>query len=437
MGLLIDWLIIIAVGFIAAIFVAAEFSVLKVRPSYLKGLISDGNRTAKVTLNLLEKLNDTLSTTQVAITFTGILMGAIGESTLSETIILLFAQFGVTLPENWLLSTASVIILTYLEVVLTELVPKSMAIDRPNKIALLITRPVSGFQKVAFPLVWFMNLSAAIVLKLLGYTVATESEDIFTQAEILGITREAVRGGTIDPDDATFISRGFDFNDRVAKDVMVDRTSASFISDQDDVATAYQHYLETGLTRFPVMVEQNRDQVRGYVYAYDLAKQNAVDATVSVQELIRPIARVPENMLINEIYRMMVRTKSPFALVTDEYGGTAGIITDEDINEELLGDIQDENDRDKDYVQKQADGSYRVNGKITLSDFEVAFKTRMPTFESSNAVTLSGYLLEKQPTITLHEQLVVEPFTLTVAEVGDNQHITWVNVLRTPEANDE
>ncbi|WP_257882969.1 transporter associated domain-containing protein [Loigolactobacillus coryniformis] len=185
------------------------------------------------------------------------------------------------------------------------------------------------------------------------------------------------------------------------------------------------------------MVEQNRDQVRGYVYAYDLAKQNAVDATVSVQELIRPIARVPENMLINEIYRMMVRTKSPFALVTDEYGGTAGIITDEDINEELLGDIQDENDRDKDYVQKQADGSYRVNGKITLSDFEVAFKTRMPTFESSNAVTLSGYLLEKQPTITLHEQLVVEPFTLTVAEVGDNQHITWVNVLRTPEANDE
>ncbi|MFD1317505.1 hemolysin family protein [Loigolactobacillus zhaoyuanensis] len=436
MSLLINWLIIIVVGFIAAIFVAAEFSVLKVRPSYLKELINNGNRTAKVAQGLLEKLNDTLSTTQVAITFTGILMGAIGESTLSETIVLLFAQFGVKLPENWILSTVSIIILTYLEVVLTELVPKSMAIDRPNKIVLLITRPVSGFQKIAFPLVWFMNLSAAAVLKVLGYTVATESEDIFTQAEILGITREAVRGGTIDSADATFISRGFDFNDRTAKDVMIDRTSAIFISNQDDVATAYQRYLETGLTRFPVMRNQNHDQVCGYLYAYDLAKQNAIDATVSVQTLIRPIAHVPEGMLINEIYRMMVRTKSPFALVTDEYGGTAGIITDEDINEELLGDIQDENDRDKDYVQAQDDGSYRVNGKITLSDFEVAFKVRIPALEESNAVTLSGYLLEQQPTIGLHEQLIVPPFSLTVAEIGDNQHITWITVSKATEKED-
>lgn len=368
MALLLNWIGIILVGLVAAIFVAAEFSVLKVRPTYLKELHKNGNQTAKITLQLLDKLNDTLSTTQVAITFTGILMGAIGESTLSETLVRLFALIGIHLPENWLLATVSIIILTYLEVVLTELVPKSMAIDQPNKIALLITRPVHGFQKIAFPLIWLMNWSAALVLKALGYTVATESEDILTQAEILG------------------------------------------------------------LTRFPVMKGQDRDRISGYVFAHDLAKQNAIAADTALQPLIRPIARVAENMPINNIYRQMVRTKSPFALVVDEYGGTSGIVTDEDINEELLGNIQDENEREQDYVQKQTDGSYQVNAKMTLNDFEIAFKTQIPAFKESNAVTLAGFLLEQEPTLEIGAKIQVAPFTFTIIKKNANQHITWLNV---------
>nr|SFZ88812.1 Magnesium and cobalt efflux protein CorC [Loigolactobacillus rennini] len=428
MALLLNWIGIILVGLVAAIFVAAEFSVLKVRPTYLKELHKNGNQTAKITLQLLDKLNDTLSTTQVAITFTGILMGAIGESTLSETLVRLFALIGIHLPENWLLATVSIIILTYLEVVLTELVPKSMAIDQPNKIALLITRPVHGFQKIAFPLIWLMNWSAALVLKALGYTVATESEDILTQAEILGLTRQAVQDGTLEPADATFVARSFAFNDRVARDVMVDRTSVSFISDQATVATAYQQYLKTGLTRFPVMKGQDRDRISGYVFAHDLAKQNAIAADTALQPLIRPIARVAENMPINNIYRQMVRTKSPFALVVDEYGGTSGIVTDEDINEELLGNIQDENEREQDYVQKQTDGSYQVNAKMTLNDFEIAFKTQIPAFKESNAVTLAGFLLEQEPTLEIGAKIQVAPFTFTIIKKNANQHITWLNV---------
>ncbi|KRN28961.1 hemolysinC family Mg(2+) Co(2+) transport protein [Lactobacillus selangorensis] len=421
MNLWINWICIIIVGFIAGVFVAAEFSVLKVRPSYLQELSDQGNKTARVTLHLLNKLNDTLSTTQVAITFTGIIMGAIGESTVSETIIRLFSLFHIELAENWLLSAVSVIILTYLEVVLTELVPKSIAIDQPNKTAMLITRPVQGFEKIAYPLVWFMSISAADVLKLLGFTVAQEGEEIYTQAEILGITKAAVKGGTLEPADAAFVSRGFSFNDQQAKDIMIDRTAVTFLDQSDTVQTAYHAYLKTGFTRFPVTEEHDKDRVTGYVYSYDLAKAVQNDNAQTLSELTRPLIKVAETLNIGSIYRRMRQENSPIALVVDEYGGTAGMITDEDITEEIMGDFEDENDPANRKVVHHQDGSDTVSGKITLHDFERLFKTPIPSFSESPSVTLSGYITEQQPHIQAGDTFTVGPFTLEAIRIKNHR----------------
>lgn len=344
-------LLVMVVTFIfAAFFVAAEFALVQSRPSALEEMIDngEGNRAKlKRALNMVHRLNEYLSTTQVGTSVCGIILGWIGEETVEFLLIDLMQLTHLQLPQGGLHAAGAVIgvlILTYLEVVITEIVPKNISIDIPIKVLMLIVTPLHYFHLAFYPFVWLLNTSANGLVRLMGMKPADEGNEAFSQAEILNLSKAAVTTGDMDQNDVTYMQRAFDLNDKTAHDIMVDRTSLVVINIEATVHEVIRDYLQEGYSRFPVVADGDKDKVLGYVYIYDLVKQAQVDDTVRVSKLLRAMITVPEATPIHNILQQMIKKQTPIVVVVDEYGGTSGIVTDKDIYEELFGTVKDEID---------------------------------------------------------------------------------------------
>lgn len=287
---------------------------------------------------MVKNLNEYLSTTQVGTTLVGVILGWVGQSTIEKGLTKLFGManlFGGK--TNAILgATVGVILLTYLEVVITEIVPKNVAIDMPVKCLMAIVNPLVMFHIIVYPFVWLLNHSADLFLKLMGLHTAGEEKEVYSQSEILRLSQKAVTGGSLDQDDLLYMERAFELNDKDAKDIMTDRTRVEVLDVKDNVKQALHMYLEEGYSRFPVVRDNDKDDVVGYVYSYDLVKQSIDDSDVPISRLIRAIITVPESMKIQDILKLLIKKHTPIVLVVDEYGGTSGIVTDKDIYEELL-----------------------------------------------------------------------------------------------------
>ena len=229
------------------------------------------------------------------------------------------------------------------------------------------------------------------------------------------------------------MQRAFDLNDKVAKDVMVDRTSLEVVDINSTVQEVINRYLQDGFTRFPVVAQNDKDKILGYVYIYDMIRQAQVDAQLPVSRLLRTIISVSEVTPIQELLQQMIKRQTPIVVVLDEYGGTSGIVTDKDIYEELFGTVKDEiDDVSAEDIIKNDDGTYRVSGKTTLYDFERFFKFRSKDFLESESVTVAGYLLENYQQIKQGTKVRIGPFELEVTKFKRN-FIEWVTVRRLPE----
>ncbi|KRL61971.1 amino acid H(+) symporter [Latilactobacillus fuchuensis DSM 14340 = JCM 11249] len=428
--------------FFAAFFVAAEFALVQTRPSALEDAINSGNGSPKklgLALKMTQNLNEYLSTTQVGVSVAGIILGWIGESTV-ETI--LVDLLGLThLVSNGSLhiigAIAGVLVLTYLEVVFTEIVPKNISIDIPMEMLMAVARPLHYCHLLFYPFVWLLNISATGVVKLIGFAPADEGGDVLSQAEIISLSKNAVTGGELDRNDLVYMQRAFDFNDRIAKDVMVDRTSLYVVDITDTVKDVLKDYLQQGFSRFPVVAENDKDKILGYVYAYDLVRQSQVDDSIRVSKLLRSIISVPEATPIHSLLNQMIKKQTPIVVVVDEYGGTSGIVTDKDIYEELFGTVKDEiDDVSDEYIIKEGDNHYRVSGKTTLYDFDRFFKTKIDTFEASDSVTVAGYVLENFDHLQQDKVIQVDQFDLKVAEFNRG-YIDWFEVTPRPVELDD
>ena len=252
--------------FLAAFFVAAEFALVQTRPSALEDAIHSGNGNPKklnLALKMTQNLNEYLSTTQVGVSVAGIILGWIGESTV-ETI--LVDLLGLThLISNGGLhiigAVAGVLVLTYLEVVFTEIVPKNISIDIPMQMLMAVAKPLHYCHIIFYPFVWLLNISATGVVKLIGFSPAEEGSDVLSQAEIISLSKNAVTGGELDRNDLVYMQRAFDFNDRIAKDVMVDRTSLYVVDITDTVKDVLKDYLQQGFSRFPVVAQNENHKI--------------------------------------------------------------------------------------------------------------------------------------------------------------------------------
>ena len=434
---IIDLITVLIVFYFAAFFVAAEFALVSVRKTALESRLENGQGSArklKMALQMVSNLNEYLSTTQVGVSLAGILLGWVGADGLAT----LFGHLlGLTHINHATVvavsSVLGVLLLTYLEVVLTEIVPKNISIDKPMKMMMFVVTPLHYFHVLFYPFVWLLNVSASTIVKWLGLPPAGEEEDALSQNEILNLSRNAVSGGTLEKNDYVYMQRAFDLNDKVAKDVMVDRTSLEVVDINSTVQEVINRYLQDGFTRFPVVAQNDKDKILGYVYIYDMIRQAQVDAQLPVSRLLRTIISVSEVTPIQELLQQMIKRQTPIVVVLDEYGGTSGIVTDKDIYEELFGTVKDEiDDVSAEDIIKNDDGTYRVSGKTTLYDFERFFKFRSKDFLESESVTVAGYLLENYQQIKQGTKVRIGPFELEVTKFKRN-FIEWVTVRRLPE----
>lgn len=426
---LTNLIIILVVFYFAAFFVAAEFAIVSVRKSALESALEAGEgnkRKLKLALNMVSNMNEYLSTTQVGVTTTGIILGWLGADTLATLLTDLLGFMPLNKTSIVAISAVlGVVILTYLEVVITEIVPKNISIDMPMKVMMFIVTPLHYFHVVFYPFVWLLNVSASGIVKLVGLKPAGEEEDVLSQNEILNISKNAVHGGAIDKDDFVYMQRAFDFNDKVAKDIMIDRTSLEVVDVTDTVRGVINKYLQKKFTRFPVVANNDKDKILGYVYIYDMIRQAQVDDSVRVSKVMRTIITVPEVTPIQKLLQSMVQKQTPIVVVLDEYGGTSGIVTDRDIYEELFGTVKDEaDDVSLEDIIDNGDGTYKVSGKTTLYDFERYFKFRDKDFQESESVTIAGYLLENYK-VKLGSVITIGQFDIKITEFNRN-YIEWL-----------
>lgn len=428
---LTNLIIILVVFYFAAFFVAAEFAIVSVRKSALESALEAGEgnkRKLKLALNMVSNMNEYLSTTQVGVTTTGIILGWLGADTLATLLTDLLGFMPLNKTSIVAISAVlGVVILSYLEVVITEIVPKNISIDMPMKVMMFIVTPLHYFHVVFYPFVWLLNVSASGIVKLVGLKPAGEEEDVLSQNEILNISKNAVHGGAIDKDDFVYMQRAFDFNDKVAKDIMIDRTSLEVVDVTDTVRGVINKYLQKKFTRFPVVANNDKDKILGYVYIYDMIRQAQVDDSVRVSKVMRTIITVPEVTPIQKLLQSMVQKQTPIVVVLDEYGGTSGIVTDRDIYEELFGTVKDEaDDVSLEDIIANGDGTYKVSGKTTLYDFERYFKFRDKDFQESESVTIAGYLLENYK-VKLGSVITIGQFDIKITEFNRN-YIEWLEV---------
>lgn len=424
----------------AAFFVAAEFALVQTRPSQLEDMLANGQGNKKRlqrALHMVHNLNEYLSTTQVGTTLVGVVLGWFSADTLSQIFVRLF---NLTPMSHSLVKSVSailgVILLTYLEVVVTEIVPKNIAIDMPVKMLMGIVTPLQWFHTLVYPFVWLLNTSSNGLLKMLGFEPADEENEVYSQSEIIKLSRNAVHGGSLDKYDLTYMERAFELNDKVAKDIMTDRTRLKVLNSTDTIKTALEMYLKDGYSRFPVVRDNDKDDVVGYVYAYDIVQQDQIDPNVSVTRIIRTIITVPESMPIQDILHLMIKKHTPIVLVVDEYGGTSGIVTDKDIYEELFGSVKDEiDDVSDDYIIKDKNGNIHVSGKTTLYDFERYFHTDLKAFQDSDIITIGGYMMEHYPNLKKDESVELEGYIFKLDSI-EQGFMRWF-IVKPVEKDDD
>lgn len=425
----------------ASFFVAAEFALVQTRTSQLEDMLANdqGNKKKlKKALHMSHNLNEYLSTTQVGTTLVGVILGWFSADTLAEIFVRLF---DLTSMSHSLVKSISailgVVLLTYLEVVVTEIVPKNIAIEKSVKMLLAIVYPLQLFHTLVYPFVWLLNTSSNALLHLLGYDPADEENEIYSQSEIIRLSQNAVHGGSLDKYDLTYMERAFELNDKVAKDIMTDRTRLNVLDSTNTISFALKEYLEEGYSRFPVVRDNDKDDVVGYVYAYDIIQQNEADGSVPVTRIIRTIITVPESMRIQEILHLMIQKHTPIVLVVDEYGGTSGIVTDKDIYEELFGTVKDEiDDVSDDYIIKDKQGLIHVSGKTTLYDFERYFHSQIKGFQDSDIITIGGYMMEHYPDLKKDESVEFEGFEFKLDNI-EQGFMRWFIVKALDQEKDD
>lgn len=419
--------IIVAILALAALFTLLEYSLIKVRPTELRTMKQ--TRKIKRALHMLDHLTEYLSTAQVGITLTSLILGWIGEGYITALIIKWHLL--PTAVANDLSSVIGILVFTFLHAVFTDLVPKNIAIDKPVNILLAIVHPIMFFHVVFFPLVWIFDRSAAAITRLLGFSIHPD-EDIYTQNEIVSLSQESEKAGELDRADVLFMERAFKMNDKVAGDIMVDRTQLTVIDVTETIDDAAHLYFEKKYTRFPVVANHDKDHILGYIFSYDIIRQNQINPEESIRAIVRRLPIAYENQPITDVLQIMIKKQVPMVIVQDEYGGTSGIVTDKDIYEELFGTIGEEIDHvQADMIEKtqpdsQGNPTFKVSGKMPLDDFMRYFKISIPQFEQTQVSTLTGFFLEQQYDLKVGQPIRVENFSFTPLDLEN----AYVNEFR-------
>ena len=364
-------LVVFLLVFGNAFFVAAEFSIVKMRSSRLDVLIAEGNRRASYAKKLADRLDVALSVTQLGITIVSLGLGWLGEPVVASLLHPAFSWFGV--PESAVETVSFAIaffLITSLHIVGGELIPKNVAIRKVESVALTVALPLLVFQRIMYPFVWLLNHVANWAEERMGFSVVTKEEDVaHTEEEIRVLMEESHRQGFIDKTELEFVDNVFDFADLSVREIMIPRTDMVCLDLEDSLEESIETAMEERLTRYPIC-DGGKDNVIGFLHIKDFLQTLYKKEAPDLRKLARHALVVPEVMAVSRLLQTMQQERSQLAIVVDEYGGTAGMVTIEDVIEEIVGDIQDEFDTDRPLVEKKGACLYSVDAKMLLEELE-------------------------------------------------------------------
>ncbi len=363
--------ILVVLGLVAgnAFFVIGEYAVVTARRGALAARAEAGSSGARVALRLMDDPVRVISTVQVGITALGILTGAVAEPLVRELI-------GDGVP-GWLGFALAFAIVTYLAVVLGELVPKALTLDRADALAALVARPVSAIATVLGPVVWLLQGSASALLRPFGVKDVVAGEGVRTADELRAIVDEAEGSGVIPRAQEELLHNVFDFADREARDVMVPAPEVVWMDAALSAPEALDRAVECPHGRYPVG-RGSLDALAGVVHVRDLVRAARGDEPRTVGDVVRAPLVIPETKDLGALLRDLREQRQQLAVVADEYGGTAGIVTIEDVLEEIVGEIEDEYDLPDSTLTWLDETTVEAAGSMTIDDFNEALGTALP-----------------------------------------------------------
>jgi putative hemolysin len=365
-----------------AFFVAAEYGLVTSRRTRILELEHAGNRRAKLVRRITSDPPRFIAAMQLGVTFASLAIGALGEQVLAHKFDTLMASI--------LAVILALLIITYFEVVIGELVPKGIALGHPERTALAVATPVLWFFVALRPLIWAMQRSTEIVLRGLGLEPPGADHEAHSEAELRMLLSSSAEQGEIEHEEQEMVYKVFDFADKNVADVMVPRPDVVAISIELPPAEALQAVLDSPYTRYPVYRE-SLDNVLGVLHVRDLieAMHDRGIAAVNVEELLRPASMVPETKDLAALLTEFRRTNQHLAVVIDEYGSVEGIVTLEDLLEEIVGEIEDEFDLPDEDVERVDDTTVRVDGTFPIDDFNERFDVELP---AEDYHTVAGFV---------------------------------------------
>ncbi|MGM8212003.1 hemolysin family protein [Virgibacillus sp. W0430] len=413
--------------FLTAFFVAAEFAIVKTRSTRIEHLLETGNKKAADVKKILNNLDGYLSACQLGITVTALGLGWLGEPTVGRLVHPLFEKINIGAAITPILSiTTAFFLITFLHVVVGELAPKTIAIQRAEAISLLLAKPLILFYKIMYPFIWLLNGSARLFIRLFGFRPVKEHEVAHSEEEVRLILSESYKSGEINQSEMMYVNNIFDFDDRLTKEIMIPRTEMVCFFVEDSWEENIEVVRKDQFTRYPV-ADGDKDHIIGLVNIKNILTEHFSKDEQSIRPFIRPIMYVTEATPIKQVLLKMQKERLHMAIVIDEYGGTAGLVTVEDILEEIVGEIQDEfDDNELPMIEQLENNELIIDGKVLLDEINELLNIQLNTEEVD---TIGGWIITNNLDASIGTRIEYSGYAFVVEDM-DGHQIKKVKVIK-------
>ncbi|MBP1944566.1 hemolysin family protein [Cytobacillus luteolus] len=415
---------------LTAFFVASEFAIVRIRATRIDQLVAGGSRNALAVRNVISNLDEYLSACQLGITVTALGLGWLGEPTVHKLLLPLFNELNISTSISSILSIAIAFgFITFLHVVIGELAPKTIAVQKAEEISLLFAKPLMFFYKIMYPFIWLLNGSARFLTGMFGFKSASKHELAHSEEELLFILSESYKNGEINQSEYKYVNKIFEFDDRVAKEIMVPRTEIVAIDKNRSIQENIAVMTNEKYTRYPV-VDGDKDHIIGMINMKEVLTDfftSKGSSTKTVETYLRPIIQVIESTPIHDLLVRMQKERVHMAILIDQYGGTAGLVTVEDIIEEIVGEIRDEFDSDEvPMIRKLNDHTTIVDGKVLIGDINNLFGLEI---DDTDVDTISGWILTHQIDIKQGDSIQLANYEFKILTM-DGHHIKAIEIKK-------
>lgn len=413
-----------------AFFVVSEFAIVKVRSSRIDQLIEEGKRSAVTAKKVISNLDEYLLACQLGITVTTLAIGWLGATTVSRILENVIRNVEVLSGASHVLSIGGAFLLiTFVHVVVGELAPKTLAVQKAEKVTLVTARPLTWFYKIMYPFIWALKRSAKILTRSLGLKNASEQELAHSEEELRIILSESFKSGEINQSEFKYVNKIFEFDNRIAKEIMVPRTEIVSMEQNATLENFLNVIKEEKFTRYPV-VDRDKDHVIGLVNSKEVMTDliaNPDTRRKTVAEYSRPVIRVIDTIPIHDLLVKMQKDRIHMAILMDEYGGTSGLVTVEDILEEIVGEIRDEFDMDEiPMVQKVNENKFILDAKLLVSELNELLGIEI---EEGDFDTVGGWMLTENFNVKQGDSLLFGPYAFKILEMEDH-HIKYIEATK-------